>query len=464
MPDRDNIAPWKQITDLVKAESGAALHAYLDTLSSGDVARAMTRLEEAEQHQVLVLLGPDEAADLIEELADAQAADIIEDLPVQEAAAIVAEMESDERADLLGEMEPEDAEAILQQMDPEEAEDARLLLRYDEETAGGVMVTEFVVYRENTLVREVVEDLRSNAERYADYGVHYAYVQSQRGTLVGVVRFRDLLLSPPDVPLQSIMIVNPIYVLAETPLEELDDFFDRYSFFNVPVTDEEGRMVGVVRRADMEQAVGEAQERAFLKFSGIIGGEELRSMPLSERVSKRLAWLGLNVLLSILAASVLLVFEETALKFYLLIFFIPVVGNMSGCSGNQSVAVSIRELTLGVIQPRDFMRVWMKELWVGLINGAVLGSVVALVAVVLGPFLWNDSPFLGLAILVGIAFMLNTVVAVSLGGLIPLGLRALKIDPAIAAPPLLTTLTDMMGLLLVFGLVTLALAVGWLPG
>ena len=263
--------PWSQVQAFIEQRDSAALVEVLDKLSSGEVARVFTRLDEEDCQELLALLEPEDAADLIEELVDAQGADIIEDLPVGQAAEIVDEMESDYRADLLGEMDEEDVEAILQQMDPEEALDARKLLEYEDDTAGGIMVTDFVVYSMDTMVGEVISDMRENAERYSDYGVQYAYVESRNGVLIGVLRLRDLLLSPAHCPVQDIMIVNPLYFLADTPLEDLNQFFDRYTFWSVPVTNAEGQMLGVVRRADVEEAAGEEQGRSFLAFQWYCG-------------------------------------------------------------------------------------------------------------------------------------------------------------------------------------------------
>ncbi len=451
---------WEQIRLLVTARDSDGLAAYLDLLNPGQVARAFTRLNEAEQHDVLVLLGPEEAADLIEELSDTQGSDLVEMLAAKEAAAIIDEMESNHRADILGEMDEDDAEAILRAMDPEEAKDARLLLEYHEETAGGIMMTEFVTYGQGTLVGEVIQDLRANAERYSDFGVQYAYVNSKRGTLVGVLRLRDLILAPAETPLQELMIVNPIYVLVDTPLDELTQLFDRYLFYSVPVTDMEHRMVGVVHRAEAEEALGEGIEKSLMRFGGIIGGEELRSMPTRERVTRRMVWLGINLPLSMMAAAVIPLFESTVVSFPILLFFIPIIGNLCGCSGNQAVAVSIRELTLGLIQPTDIFRVLRKEVQIGLINGGVLGTIVVLVAFGLDRVQGYQVPVL--ALFVGLAFLLNTVLAVCIGGVIPLLIRRMKADPALGAPPIQTTLTDMFGLFLMLALATLATHFGLL--
>lgn len=456
MAELEKKEPWERIIALVHQADAPALQAYLHELTPGDVARAFTRFDDDENQRLLTLLGPESSAALLQELADAQAADILEELPPEHASAIFEEMESDHRADLLAELDEDDAEAILQGMTPEEAQDARNLLRYEEDTAGGVMVTEFVVYPQDMRVGDVLRDMRDNAEQYSDYGVQYAYVQSAHGTLIGVLRLRDLLLSPADKQLSEVMIVNPVYLLDTAPLSEVNLLFDRYSFWCLPVTDEHGRMVGVLRRADAEEAMGEEHGRNFLRFSGIIGGEELRSMPLGERTSHRLLWLCLNMALSITAASVILRHQQTVENLFALVFFMPIICNMSGCSGNQAVAVSIRELTLGLIKPKDYLRVWGQEVSVGLINGSLLGLVLGAVAY-LG---WHGTPFLGF--IIGGAFALNTMVAVSLGGLVPLLLRAIKVDPALGAPPILTTLTDMCGFAMVLTFARIALDMGLL--
>lgn len=450
MPDERTKEPWKAIEALIRDRRGHELEAFLEELTPAEVARAISRLEETDQARLLTLLEPEDAADLIEELPRAQGADLIEDLPVERAAAIVDEMDSDDRADTLGELERGDAEAILQKMDPEEAKEARQLLAYDPHTAGGIMVTEFVVYPQHLSVGDVLDDLRTNAEAYSDYGVQYAYVESENKTLIGVLRLRDLVLSPNDRRIEKVMIVNPISVLASSTLENLEQYFDRYMFSGLPVMEDDGRIVGVVQRADVEEAHSEMSERTFMRFSGIIGGDELRSMPFTFRSWQRLWWLGINLLLTIVAASVIIWYQDTIDSVIALAALIPILVNVSGCSGNQAVAVSIREITLGLIQPQDFLRVMRQELGVGLVNGVLLGTA-------LGGFTYIWKGDLNLSFVVGFALALNTLVAVCLGGAIPLLLRHFNIDPAVAAAPMLTTVVDMCGFFLILNFATMAL-------
>ena len=199
-------------------------------------------------------------------------------------------------------------------------------------------------------------------------------------------------------------------------LEALERFFDRYPLLGVPAIDASGVLVGVVRSVDVEQAADERSNRSFLKFMGIVGGEELRTMPLRYRSMRRLSWLTVNILLNIMAASVIAFHQDTLSAVIALAVFLPIISDMSGCSGNQAVAVSMRELTLGVIRPRELWRVLRKEAAVGIINGFVLGVLLGLVG-----WLWKGNVMLGAVVAAALA--LNTLIAVCFGGMIPLVLR-----------------------------------------
>jgi magnesium transporter len=441
---------WEQIESLVEKGDVEELSELLSELPPGEIARAISRLDDEDQESVLTMLPPEDAAELIAELDETQAADLLEDLPVETVALIMDEMYSDERADVLAELEPEDTQAILERMDPEEAEDARRLLAYPSETAGGLMVTEFLAYPQHLRVSDVLRDMRENAERYADYRIQYCYVLGDGGALVGVLRLRDLVLSPGNRPILDVMIPNPFRVRHDMVLEDLELFFDRHTFIGAPVVDETDRLIGVVERSAVEEAASERSERTFLSFGGIVGGEELRSMPLKTRIPPRLSWLSVNILLNLIAASVIPLFQHTLEQVIALAVFLPIVSDMSGCSGSQAVAVSIRELALGLVKPRDFLRVLWKEAELGVVNGVVVGLMLGLMA-----YAWKGNAYLGLV--VGGALALNTLVSGCLGGVIPMLLRRMNLDPALVSSPLLTTISDMFGFFLVLGLATLAL-------
>ena len=430
--------PWIRLAELAHAQDAAGVAAHLDGMPPWEQARAMSRLSEADRNATLGLLAPERAADLVEIVSVTQAVDMIDSMEPRQAAAIVEQMRSDIQADVLAEMRPHEAEAILGLLDPREAAKARRLAEYPPDSAGGVMVTEYLAYYHSLNVADVLDDLRRNAEKYQDYRVQYAYVVDTQGRLRGVLRLRELLFSPKERSLDEVMLGEPLSLNHTAPLDELRQFFKAHNFFGVPVVDDEQRLVGVVERSIMERAVQQQATSMFMKISGIIGGEELRTMPVYVRSGRRLSWLSINIGLNIIAASVIAMYTDTLEAAIALAIFLPMISDMSGCSGNQSVAVSMRELTLGLAKPRDTLRVLFKEGAVGIINGIVLGVLLGGIAMI-----WKGNPWLGLV--VGAALACNTVIAVCLGGTLPLILKKLKLDPAMVSGPILTTVTDMCG-------------------
>ncbi|GJM18047.1 MAG: magnesium transporter MgtE [Phycisphaeraceae bacterium] len=411
-------------------------------MGTADEVLAFSRLPEDARGELLLLMGPERAADLIQALPEPLASDAFEALEPADAARILERMPSNEQADVIGELDDDDAGAIIGHLSEEDAHEMRRLVAYPDDVAGGLMVTEYLSYAVNARVAEVIEDLGTNAEEYAHYDIQYAYVTDEHGGLVGVLRMRDLLLAPRNKPLRDVMIPSPVSVGDHDPLERLVRFFDENRFFGVPVLDDTGALCGVVHRVAVETAVAEHGDRMYLSAQGIVGGEELRSMPLLLRARRRLSWLSVNIVLNMVAASVIAMHQDTLEAVIALAVFLPIISDMSGCSGNQAVAVSMRELTLGVVRPTEIARTVLAEVSVGLINGLVLGLLLGVVALV-----WKGNPYLGMV--VGGALMLNTVVAVVIGGAVPLVLKRAKVDPAIAAGPILTTVTDMCGFFIV---------------
>ena len=442
--------PWEYLSELVRADNPEQINAFLNSINPADTALAVSRLTATQRSRLLTLLEPEDAAEVIEDISDTQAADLIEDLPPEQAAAILEELDSDHIADLLGELDEEDAQAIIDQMDPEEAEEARQFLTYAPDTAGGLMLSEYLDFRADQSVQDVLDDLQANREEYAYYNVQYLYVTDEDNRLQGVLRMRDLLFPSRDARISSLMIKTPYKVSVDASLEDLRNFFEEHNLFGVPVIDAESKLLGIVLPEAVEEAHQKQSTKQFLGLSGIVGGEEFRSMPLLSRSGRRLSWLSLNIVLNILAASVIALYQDTLTAVIALADFLPMVSDMSGCSGNQAVAVSMRELSLGLVRPTEIMRVLGKEISLGVLNGLALGILLGGVA-----YLWKGNPFLGLV--VGGALAVNTIVAVCLGGLIPLLLKRVKLDPALVSSPLLTTVTDMCGFFFVLSFASMLL-------
>jgi len=427
---------------------------FISSLPPTDLNLVLSRLESSDRSELFEILDPSDAAAILVNLKGLSPQRLLARLAPDTAARILHELPSNVESDLIAAMKPASAERILAQLPERELDDIRALTQYSPEVAGGIMVTEILKFPYDASVQQVVEDLRRNASLYANYIIQYIYVIGDGQKLAGVVKIRDLLLSDENTALGDLIDDTAVTVDHQTSIEDLRDLFDRYRYLGLPVV-ADGRLVGAVRRAAVEEAIAQRTARQFRLVQGIIGGEEYRTMPVRVRSGRRLAWLSANIVLNVIAASVIVYFEDTLARLIALAAFLPIISDMSGCSGNQAVAVSMRELSLGLVRPSEVLRVWLKEISVGLINGGTLGVLLGLVA-----WVWRGNPTLG--VVVGAALALNTVVAVSIGGSVPLILKRLGVDPALASGPILTTVTDICGFFFALGFAAIALSQGYL--
>ncbi|MGB5438592.1 MAG: magnesium transporter [Gammaproteobacteria bacterium] len=433
------------LAEAIEAADEQQVADIVESISSQEALRQFSLMNADERDQLITILSPEAAAELVEEAPPELAVTMIEGVDLSVAARIMEELHTDTQADIVQEMEIEDAEAILSAMDFESAEDVRKLTCYDPETAGGLMELEAFTFVDTETAGAVLKRLIEGDDAFERYRGQHPYILDESGRLVGVVSLRGLLRSRRDVRLADIM--HPaISVPPETSLEELVILFDENPFLGMPVVDEQGMLLGIVSRIELAEAELERIEADSLSRQKI--GDELRSMPTWLRSRRRLAWLSSNIVLNIIAASVISAYEETLAAVIAIAVFLPMVSDMSGCSGNQAVGVSMRELSLGLTRPMDLFHVLRKELSVGIINGIILGILIGIVA-----WIWKDNSYLGLVI--GLALSVNTLLAVSIGGTVPLILKHFGVDPAVASGPLLTTVTDMAGFFLVLSLATL---------
>ena len=439
------VVPEEALHDAVEAADGQQVAEIVESNTSQEVLRQASLMKAGERDQLISILAPETAAELIDEAPAGLAANMIEGLDSDVAAKIMEELPSDTRADIVNDIKKRNAESILSAMDADTAEDVRKLSQYAPDTAGGLMERETFTFLSDETVGTVLKRMIADDEEYERYRGQHPYILDQSGRLVGVVSLRGLLRNKRVVLLVDIM--KPVIsVTPDTSQDELVTLFDENPFLGVPVVDGEGILLGIVSRTELAEAVLERAEQQSLSRQKI--GDELRSMPTLLRSRRRLAWLSSNIVLNIIAASVISAYEETLAAVIAIAIFLPMVSDMSGCSGNQAVGVSMRELALGLTRPVDLFHVLRKELSVGIINGIVLGILIGIVA-----WLWKDNAYLGLVI--GLALSVNTLIAVSIGGTVPLILKNFGIDPAVASGPLLTTVTDMAGFFLVLSLASL---------
>lgn len=424
------------------------LRHILDEFSDVDGRHILFSLDASERAELLTILEPGRAAELIEPLPAIEISLMLERLEPQTAADIISALDSSYAGDILEALEPEQAEEIRFRLDEEAALDLASLDTYEEGSAGWMMNLRPVKFYDSQTVRDVLRIIIDDETALdSAYGQH-PYVITTEGQLIGVLSLRSLLIAKRATPIKDVMIAA-VAVESTLELEALKDFFDEYDFLGAPVVGENGELLGAVSKEDVMDAWRLRLQSNNQKARGVVA-DELRSMPLLFRSRRRLAWLSANIGLNVIAASVISSFEDTLSAVIALAIFLPMVSDMSGCSGNQAVAVSMREISLGIARPSDWLKIWRKEAAVGLLNGFALGIIIGLVV-----WIWKGN--LVLSGVIGTALFVNTVIAVSIGGCVPLLLKRLNVDPAVASGPLLTTITDMAGFFLVLGLATLVL-------
>jgi magnesium transporter len=441
--ENEDKTDWR-LLDAVEASDIQQVSDIVESISNHEALRQVSMMDSDERDDLITMLTPEAAAELIEEAPSELAVSLIQDLDIAVAASIMRELHTDTQADIVQELDDEDAEEILAAMDSKSADDLRTLSQYESDSAGGLMELQVFSFLKTDTVGTVLDSLISGDEAFERHRGQHPYIIDESGKLVGVVSLRDMLRSKRSLNLTEI-IHEPISVLPETSQDELADIFAENPFLGMPVVDQHNVLLGVISRIDLAEANLERAEQASRSRQRV--SDELRSMPTLLRSKRRLAWLSSNIVLNIIAASVISAYEETLAAVIAIAVFLPMVSDMSGCSGNQAVGVSMRELSLGLTRPIDLFHVLKKELGVGIINGIVLGILIGIVA-----WFWKDNAYLGLVI--GLALTVNTILAVSIGGTVPLILKGRGIDPAVAAGPLLTTVTDMAGFFLVLSLAT----------
>lgn len=423
--------------------------AALNTLHPADRADALADLPLDDQADVLDELPPAEAADLLEDLEDEEAANVARRLSPETLADVLDEMAPDEAADVLGDLSPAQRQSALAQMTAEQAEDVIPLLAYPDETAGGRMTSEFHALRRQMTAQQAIDFLRNQHPDSETH--HYLYVVDRHNQLIGIVGLRELIVADPAASIESIMSRDVINVPATLDQEEVARIIKKYDLPALPVVDADGHLVGVINHDDLMDVIeDEATEDIYrLANMGADGDLQVWS-PIRQTISRRLPWLYVNLLTAFLAAWVISRFEATIAKLAVLAVFQSVVAGEGGNAGTQTLAIMVRGIALGEIEFRHAWRALAREAFIGLLHGVAVG-----IAVAFGAWLWRGIPVLGLVI--GLAMMGNLIAAGIAGTLVPLILKALKLDPALASAVLVTTVTDCVGFGLFLGLATIFL-------
>jgi magnesium transporter len=437
-----------QLRGALERDDLAGAVAVLESLQPADQADVVEGLDDTDQVALVSHLLPADSADLLEEMEDADAAALAELLPLPDLADILDEMEVDEAADVLGDLSPTRAAEALDEM--EESDEVIPLLQYPDDTAGGLMTPAIVTLRPGWQAQEALQKLRQ-VEPTAD-SVYYLFVTDTERTLLGVVGLRDLVVALPETTVEALMDPNVISVPVWADQEDCARTLSRYGFLALPVVDPTGRLVGVITADDL---IGVAEEEATEDMYRMVGisGEERVFGPLRSSVLKRLPWLAINMVTLFIAITVVDAFEPVIAGMVVLATLLPLVSGEAGNAGSQTTTVIVRGIALGEVDQHSGLRALGKELAASFINGAIIGLGTALVI-----YMWKGEWVPALAVF--LAMTLNFLMAALAGVLVPLGLKAIKVDPALASAAFVTGITDTFGFLFFLGLATLLLQIG----
>jgi magnesium transporter len=412
-----------------------------------DLAQIFSELPEKERHaafNILVDKAPKLAMEAISEIGPEKGAELLALRSAEEIARLTQEIPSDDAAALIDHLPEELSTVVLNLIRPKPGGGVSELLEYEEKTAGRLMNPNVFALPEDLTAGEAITALQNARDVEM---VFYLYVVDDRRHLVGVVSLRRLLLVPPDTPLKRIMTSEVYSCRVDTDQEEVARQVASYNLLAIPVVDSENKLAGVITVDDVIDVIKDEATEDVYRLAGVSSEDGVLTPP-RESLRRRLPWLGVNLVTAFGAASIVSAFKGTIDQVVVLAALFPIVAGMGGNAATQTLAVTVRGIALGELTWTNARSVLVKEGLVGLGNGIALGSVAAL-----GAWVWMKNPILGAVL--GMAMIINMFIAATAGTLIPLGLRALKVDPALASSVFITTLTDVFGFLSFLGLATL---------
>lgn len=423
-------------------EGDGMIRNLLIELHHADIADVLDVMDSEDAARVLHLLDSETASDILAEMEEAARGPLLELVDPRELATLLEEMPSDDAADLVGELDEEAAEEVLSHVAPEERQEIRELLVYEEDSAGGRMESDFVAVDKEATVNEAIEAIRRAVEEVEF--VYYVYVVDTAGRLTGLLRLRDLMLSPASLKVVSLMDSDVVSVPVDMDQEDVARMVQQYDLAAIPVVDDRGILVGRITHDDIADVLEEEREEDLRMMAGI-GDEDLIESSSLRVAGSRLPWI-LFGLVSAMVAGIIIDNHRNLLEEYLVLaIFLPVVMAIGGSIGLQSSTIVVRGLATGQADLINVGTRIFKELRVGLVMGITCGVVVGVIA-----WIWKNEAVLGLT--VGLSMLTAIILAATLGAVVPVVLDKLKADPALASGPFMTMSNDIIGLLIYFAL------------
>ncbi len=432
------------LLEIIASDDVQALENLFEEWQDIDIAIALSELEDEEILNVFALLDDEKKALLLEEEEEEEQIRIINLLSIEEILGIFHHMSTDDITDIVGALSVRKRKDILNLMKKSDSEEISMLLRYDPESAGGIMTTEYIALRGSLTAMQALKKLKEIAP--STEVIDTLFVTDYTHRLLGTVDLRLLLSAPDEERLSEIMEANPISVYTDTDQEEVSLLVSKYDLQVMPVTNRRGALLGIVTIDDIIDVLIEEHTEDMLMMSGVDKDERLESDVLSS-VKMRVPWLIVNLFTALISAFLVAQFDNTIAQVAILAAAMPVIAGLGGSAGSQTLSVTIRALAMEEIDLKESMSILRKQLGVGLINGVIIGSIGGFIIYVM----LNN---LVLALIVFAAMVGNQLVANIVGFVVPVVLTKLHLDPAMSSAMFVTTTTDIIGFFLLLGLAT----------
>lgn len=433
------------IEELVRTGARAALLNILLDLHSADIASIINELPREEGRFLFEMLPSEEASEVLLDLHENVREDFFEELTAKRLSEIVEELDSDDAVDIVAEMDEEVAEQVLEKLEPEDSAELRELLSYEEDTAGGLMATEFPVVNLAGTVEDAIDAVRRTAEDTPD--IYEVYVVDEDGVMRGIVDLKNLLLVKPRTPIVDIYDAEVISVRTDVDQEDVANVMRKYDLLTLPVVDGENHPVGIITFDDIADVIHEEAQEDIQRMSGIMEDTDTSSSIL-DIFRGRLPWLLVGFAGELLAALVLSSFEAQISLVITSAFFIPIIMAMGGNSGIQASSIVVRGLATGELALSRTFRRLSREFFAALLNGGILS--ILLFSVV---YFWIGDVRFGLTVCLSLLVVITN--ATLVGATVPVLLDRMNIDPALATGPFITTTNDALGLFIYLGFLTI---------
>ena len=446
-PDYDD-----ELIKIIKGNlSDEEIRDRLESYHENDISAVLDRLTKTERLRLYKILGVEKVSEIFSYLEE-DVVKYIEELAPEKAADIFESMDADDAVDVLDELEEDKIGEIKELMDEESRQDIELILSYDEDSIGSRMTTNFIVIKKDYTIRQAMKSL---VEQAADNdNISTIYVVADDNTFYGAIDLKDLIIARDYIDLNELVVTSYPYVYADEKTEDCIEELKEYSEDSIPVLDVDKKLIGIITAQDIVEAVDEEMGDDYAKLAGLTAEEDLNE-PFIESVKKRLPWLVLLLFLGLLVSSVVGLFEAVVSQITLVVCFQSLILDMAGNVGTQSLAVTIRVLMDENLSGKQQRGLVFKEMRVGFINGAILGS---LSFVLVGAYILiakSSSPAFSFAVsgCIGLAIIIAMVVSSFVGTAIPIFFKKIKVDPAVASGPLITTVNDLVAVVAYYGIV-----------